>query len=139
MSLAAVLLVTLSCSSIRPVPVSAGDICTRCGRSIDDVRLAGEVIDTGDTALKFKTAGCMAQYLKSHPEAVKAVFVTDYKTGRMIPAGKAVFVRATIDEVRGERDYLAFATMADAQPVAARNQSSVVDWIAVRQLSGSAR
>jgi hypothetical protein len=64
-------LFALGCSSVQPLKIAAGDRCFRCGRTIEDVRLAGEVIDKRGHALKFRTAGCMAKYLAGQPADTK--------------------------------------------------------------------
>jgi hypothetical protein len=108
----------LACASIQPAAVTAGDICLRCGRPVSDARLAGEIIDAMRAPFPFRTAGCMAKYIKAHPDkALTAIFVTDQRTGRMLPASDAWFVPTTVatpDGKRSEKDYLAFRARSDA-------------------------
>jgi len=134
-ALATALMLTLAgCSTVQPVPIASGDECVRCRRTIVEVRLAGEIVTTGSTALKFRTVTCMAKYLNEHPDGVKAVFVTDYTTGRMLSAVNARFVRATIDKATKERDYLAFRSLDAAIEAGAGTGATPVDWFKIRQL-----
>jgi hypothetical protein len=121
-----------ACSSMPPVAVSAGDVCTRCRRPILDVRMATEIVDPAGRAFKFRTPGCLATYLREHPEEVARIYVTDYATGRMITASSATFVPALVGEgYERTRDYLAFKSEADAGQAAAREKTTPVEWKAV--------
>ncbi len=124
------------CSTITPVAVHQGDVCFRCRRTIEDTKLAAEVIDGGLHAFKFRTPGCLAQYLADHNEEVRAIFVTDYTTGKLVPAATASFVNVEIDQNTGERDYVAFATPAGAESLAATHRTSPISW---QQVVGRAR
>ena len=122
-------LTLVSCASVKPAPIAAGDTCYNCRRPIVDTRLAGELIDAGNLAVKFRSAGCMAKYLTDHKaEQPKGTFVTDFQTGRFIRVEAAVFVPAIIDERTMERDYQAFQDPKDAAAAAVKNKSTPVDW-----------
>lgn len=112
-------LVVSACASIQPSAVQAGDRCVRCRRPIGDLRLAAEMFDQLKAPYPFRTAGCLAKYVKAHPaEKLAAVFVTDYRTGKMLPADSAWFVPAAIPQVDGkkaENDYFAFRSRSDAE------------------------
>src|SRR5690242_9334786 len=116
-----VVAVVAGCASIAPVKIQAGDSCYRCHRVIQDTKLAAEMIDESDrimTSYPFRTAGCMAKYLKANPPAKSsAVFVTDYRTGHMIGADSAWFVPTTLTSADGkkvEADFIAFGSKDDA-------------------------
>ena len=119
----------LSCTSIRPVKVNAGDQCFRCRRTISDTRLAGERI-TGFVE-KFRAPGCMARYVVNNPEETGPIFVTDYTTGQMVDANVAFFVPVMLDDITGERDYRAYALRADAVTTASDLHTVTIDWNAV--------
>jgi len=126
--LALVALAVVSCSSVMPVRVDAGDVCYRCRRAIVESRLAGEVI-AGTFVEKFRAPGCMAKYLKAHPEEqTAAVFVTDYTTGKMIPPRDAVFLPVVLDRNTGERDYRAYKTRAAADAASLETHTTPVAW-----------
>jgi hypothetical protein len=129
-SLAAVAL-ALACGACAspPPPVHAGDVCFRCRRTISDVRLAAQTVDSQGRAFPFKTAGCLATYLREHPDVKDMPWVTDYRTGRVISAARASYVATMIGEGRDRaRDYLAFSADAEAQAVASRDGTAVLEW-----------
>ena len=121
-------LVAVSCSSVRPVAVHAGDQCFRCRRIIAETKLAGEIIDGKVLVTKFRTPACMARYLADHPADSAAVFVTDYATGKLIPPDTAIFVPFLANRDTGERDYRAYHERADADAAAIEVQSVPTDW-----------
>ena len=134
-ALAALLL--LSCSSLAPAPISAGDICFRCSRVITNVKFAGEVIDPGGFVFKFRTVGCPSKYLADHPTQPKAVFVTDLASGKLVRAEAATFVRTVIDENTNERDYAAFRLVSDAASFAREKSAEAIDWHSVVARAGA--
>ena len=127
--LAALTCGVLSCTSIRPVKVNAGEQCFRCRRTISDTRLAAERI-TGFVE-KFRAPGCMARYVVNNPEEKGPIFVTDYTTGQMVDANVAFFVPIVLDDITGERDYRAYALRADAVTAASDLHTVPIDWNAV--------
>jgi len=124
-------LTALACASIQPAKVVAGDRCLRCRRTIQDVRLAGEVVDSMNAPFPFRTAGCLAKYVKANSATqFNAIFVTDFKTGHMIAASDAWFVPteiATEDGKSSEADYYAFGSRGDAQAYTA-DTSKFLRW-----------
>lgn len=118
-----------SCSSYAPEPILAGDVCFRCHRVISDTRVAGEIIDGTGHAFKFKTPLCMAKFIAQQSPDTKAVFVTDYRSGRIIKATAATYVPAMIGEGRDRAmDYMAFQSEATAQEWAQREKTKTVAW-----------
>ena len=116
-----VVAVVAGCASIAPAKVQSGDTCYRCRRVIQDTRLAAEMMDRGDrvaTPYPFRTAGCLAKYLKANPASKSTtIFVTDYRTGHMLAADSAWFVPTTLSSGDGktsEADFIAFGSQADA-------------------------
>jgi hypothetical protein len=119
-------LVLLSCTSVGPAKINLGDQCFRCGRTINDSRLAGEQIAA--FVEKFRAPGCMAKYVVKNPGDTGPIFVTDYTTGKMVKPSEAFFVPTVLDRNTGERDYRAYASKADADAAAAEARSETVDW-----------
>jgi hypothetical protein len=117
----------LSCSTIAPIKINAGDQCFRCRRIITNTSLATEQIQGGLTS-KYRAPGCMAKYLVAHPDEGGTLFVTDYATGKMLPPEKAIFVPVVLDRNTGESDYQAFKTAADASAAALALGTTPVDW-----------
>lgn len=125
-------LVLVACSSMRPVPIAAGDICFRCRRVINDPQMAAEMVDAHGLAFKFRTVGCMAKFLKANPGNVGAVYVTDYGTKRMIKASGATFVPTVlVDGYQRTPDYIAYQSSDAAREPAVREKSAPTDWKSV--------
>ena len=122
--------VVAACASVRPAEIQGGERCLRCRQPISDLRVAGEIIDRMRAPFAFRTAGCLAKYVKATPaEQITAVFVTDFKSGRLIEADHAWFVPARLPGADGrglENDYLAFRSRADAE--AARSGQPLLRW-----------
>ena len=117
---AAVIAATLvACASVKPAPIQIGDRCLRCRVPVGDLRVAAEIIDNLRAPHPFRTAGCMAKYVKSNLGAsYTAIFVTDFNSGRMIEAHDAWFVPAQLAAPTGrgtQADYLAFRSRAEAE------------------------
>jgi len=113
--------VVAGCTSVAPVKLQSGDSCYRCHRVIQDTKLAAEIMDQGDriaTSYPFRTAGCMAKYLKQNPAGKSStIYVTDYRTGHMLQADSAWFVPLTLTSADGktvEHDFAAFGSPEDA-------------------------
>lgn len=128
LALAAAALLSVSCSSVKPVQVSAGDSCYRCRRVILETRLAGEMVDPNGLAYKFRAPGCMAKYVAEHPNEKGAMFVTDWTTGHMIDPERATFVPFIIEENSMERDYKAFLKKDEAEAFAKQQKATALDW-----------
>lgn len=129
-------LLTLSCSSVRPVAIQDGDQCFRCRRPIIEKTMAAELLD-GTLASKFRTAGCMAKYLADHPEETGITFVTDYPTGKLVRPDGVLFVPVVVNRDTGERDYRAYLQKAAAAAAAAELHSVPVDWKTVLEKARS--
>ena len=123
----------VGCSSVKPLPVIVGDRCFRCQRPIDDVKLAGEAIDEGGHAMKFRTPGCMAKYMADHQgDTYKGMFVSDYTSGKFIDVDRATFAKITVNAASLEKDYAAFSSASAATEMAKKEGSgSTLDWNAV--------
>ncbi len=123
-------LVAFGCTAVQPLAIRTGDRCFNCSRPIENVRLAGEIIDKEGHAMKFRTAGCMARYMAQHPEEqsdYRAIFVTDYANGRFIKASSATYVKMPLEPGSMDRDYVAFASASAAAANAKREGTGAVD------------
>ena len=128
-AVALVALLTAGCSSLPPQAIRAGDVCFRCRRVISDTRLAGEIIDSGGRAFKFRTPRCMATYLNNIKPDVGAIYVTDYQSGRIVKASAVTFVPTMlVDGLQREMDYVAFSSENEARKAAAREKTTPLDW-----------
>jgi hypothetical protein len=123
------LLVVLSCSSVTPVPIRPGDVCEGCRRTIDNVKIAAEIVPPpGRLPLKFRTVSCMARYIHEHGTSDGATLVTDFETGRLIQARSAIFVKSEIDENTKALDYYAFGDVKAAVAFGKKTGGSASDW-----------
>ncbi len=127
---------TVSCSSIQPATVHAGDVCFRCRRTISDTKLAGELLDGTRFVSKFRTPACLATYLTEHPTEAGTIFVTDYATGGMMRPDGAFFV-PFVNRDTGERDYRAYKVKSDADAAAVDAHSELLGWKAVLEKARS--
>jgi len=123
--------VTLSCSSVYPVKIAAGDQCYRCRRSINNELVAGEAIYGPQFVAKFRGPGCMAKYLVFHKDEKPALFVTDFATGKMMPPQNAFYVTEVVDRATGETDYRAYRDQTAAAAYAAEVHAQPITWDAV--------
>ena len=130
-------LLTLSCSSVRPVAINAGDQCFRCRRLIVERAMAAELMDGNRFASKFRAPGCMAKYLIDHPGETGTTFVTDYATGKWLRPEQALFVPILLNRDTGEWDYHAFLHQADADAAADESHAAPIDWNTVLQKARS--
>ena len=121
------------CSSVKPVAITAGEVCYRCQRVIEEPKMATELLDENGQARKFKTPACLATFLKDNPNEKAHIYVTDYVSGELFPVQTALFVRIKLAQgEKVERDFVAFKKLADAKAAAELNASNAVDWAAVR-------
>jgi hypothetical protein len=120
----------LSCTSVSPVRVQAGDQCFRCRRIISDTKVAGEIVN-GGLVTKYRGPGCLAKYLAAHADESGALLVTDYASGRMMPPDKLAFVKVVVDGNTGETDYRAYKVNAEADAAARELHTTPVSWNAV--------
>lgn len=124
------LLVVLTFVFVRPVvpaTIYEGDVCYKCRRVVDDARMAAETLDH-QLPTKYRSPGCMAAYLATHPGTETRMFVTDYVSGRLIAAERAFYVPVLVNDQTGERDFRAFHS-ADAAREAARTLGAdVLTW-----------
>ncbi len=124
--LGAIAVSVAACSSIAPVKIESGEVCYRCRRAIVDTRLAAETVD-GQVVWKFRSSGCVAKYLADHPKDTSVVFVTDYKSGKLVSPDRAQFV-PTLNRDNGEVDYIAFTDRSAADAEAFSRGTKAIAW-----------
>jgi len=132
------LLFVSACATTTPVTIRAGDICFHCRRTITDPALAAEVIAQSQHAFKFASVGCLTEYLREHStEEARAIFVTDYTRGKMLPADDAYYVKMVVEPRTGAVDYAAFRSRENAVVFAQEHESQIVEWEQVLSDQGS--
>ena len=110
-----------------PQTIGEGEICFRCHHVIASAKLAAEIMDR-NLPTKYRTAGCMAAYVASHPSRESRYFVTDFVSGGLIDAEHAYFVPAVIDDTTNELDYRAYYSHGMADIAAQVLGVTVVRW-----------
>src|SRR5262249_35932896 len=128
--------VVTGCATVAPVKLQSGDSCYRCHRGIQDTKLAAEIMDQGDriaTGYPFRTAGCMAKYLKVNPAEKRAsICGTDSRLGHRLEAKSACSEPLTLTSGDGktvEHDSAAFGSREDANNF--RQDAAVERWAQV--------
>jgi hypothetical protein len=114
----------------RPAPpqtIGEGEVCFKCHRVITNARLAAEMMDR-NLPTKYKTAGCMAAYVATHPGTGSRHYVTDFTSGGLIEAEHAWFVPVVIDDRTNEHDYRAYYSRGMASIAAQVLGVQVVRW-----------
>ncbi len=113
-----------------PVDVEAGDTCSRCRMTISERRYAAELIKADGTVLKFDDIGCLRRSALE-PRAdwrPVAMFVTDYETGRWIPARRAHYAQAPAIQSPMASGIIALESEATAARYARRYGVSVLSF-----------
>ena len=76
------------------VPIATGTPCAFCRMTIADVHLAGEVVAPGEEPRQYDDIGCLLNDLRQRPApAGGRAFVSDYRSGVLVPADTAVYTR----------------------------------------------
>jgi copper chaperone NosL len=115
----------VACGTSVPEPAvldTRNDVCGTCRMTVSMQKFAAQVVAPGELPVFFDDIGCLARYLKEHPDLPRgaASFVADHRTGAWAPAASAVFTRAPGVETPMGSHLLAHATVAsrDADPAA---------------------
>lgn len=97
--LVVVLIVAVTgCSGGPPSPAGLDtrqDRCAQCRMAVLDVRVAAQIVASGQDPLFFDDIGCMIDYLSRHlrqPPGAMA-YVADHQTGEWVPAATALYTR----------------------------------------------
>ena len=79
---------------IRPVEISAGDMCTNCRMVISERPYAVQFIDRDGEPYKFDDIHCMNDFIKNKQlkDRIAAYFVIDFDSRQWIDAKDAYFV-----------------------------------------------
>ena len=111
-----------------PPPIQAGTPCAFCRMTISDGHFAAEVVAPGEEPRQYDDIGCLAGDLQKRPLPSRSrVFVADYATGALIPAGDAVYTRVESIETPMMSHIVAHATAA------ARDADSRIPRSGIRQ------
>jgi len=125
----AVLATAAACAQGPPPPApleAKSESCRSCRMPVSDPTLAAQIVAPGEEAKFFDDLGCLRDFLRQNPPSPGSVaYVTDHRTREWLPAGSAVYTRASIETPMGSH-WVAHADAAsrDADP-AARGGASV--------------
>ena len=126
--LAISLVVSMSCTR-GPRPLVAGeDSCDYCRMTITDPRYGGQVVTSRGRVLSFDAVECLASYVaEGEPSAIRSIHVADYRSGRMVQAGEAVFVRGKLQSSMGQ-GYVAFRASESLAAIRSEFGGDVLRW-----------
>lgn len=128
-SLLVLAVLVVGCASVKPIPISAGDVCFHCRRTITDPSLAAEIISNEGHAFKFSSVVCVTEYLRDHPnEGVRAVFVADHARNRLMEAEGAYYVPFKTPPPYTGTEFAAFRDLEKAKEFASLNHAAPTDW-----------
>lgn len=112
------LLAGVTACAAGPEPIRWGiDTCDQCRMTLVDRRFGAELL--GRRPYKFDGVDELARFLAAHPQQ-GAMFVTDGKTGSLIPASQAVYLSASGIKSPMGGHVMSFASRADAERYALR-------------------
>ncbi|MBI1766496.1 MAG: nitrous oxide reductase accessory protein NosL [Acidobacteria bacterium] len=133
---AAALWLLAACQShkLEPAALSPEDMCTDCKMAISEKQFAAQYLTKDGEAVKFDDLGCLARYLKSHPQQraeSAAFFVMDYETKQWLNAESAFYVNSDKFQTPMRGGFAAFSTRQRAEAAAAAKQGRLFTWQAV--------
>lgn len=135
LSIVVLALTLAACAKPSPVAVREGEGCWRCRRPIEQVRLAGEFVADNGLASKFRTIHCMSTWIGQQAAAPRGSFyVTDYSSGKWVPADQATYVRVVVNRNTMEQDFIAFELEGAAAKTAYQEKAVIQRWDDVLQL-----
>lgn len=114
-------------TSVKPVDISANDVCFYCKSPIIDVAYAGEFVTKTGFVRKFDDIGCLAANArKVGKKNILAFYVMDVRSKTWFPADQMQFVRS--DKIGTPRNggIVAFQDAAQAQQIASRFQGELI-------------
>jgi copper chaperone NosL len=125
-------IVSLSCGSGRPVPVTLdtrNDACAECRMAVSSARFASQIVAPGEEPRFFDDLGCLAAYLREHPVLPDGAvaYVADHRTSQWLPAADAVFTKVPALETPMGSHVVAHASPASRDADEAARGGAPVD------------
>lgn len=114
-----------------PRPLVAGtDACEFCRMTVSDVRFGAELVSRTGRVHTFDAVECLASF---HLDAearddVRGVFVSDFESGRLLPADSALFLRGGSLRSPMGRSLAAFAPDIGGAAIVQRYGGTVIRW-----------
>jgi nitrous oxide reductase accessory protein NosL len=114
--------------AIGPVALGPEDMCSYCKMAISEKQYAAELIDSEGQAFKFDDIGCMANFIKSKKNTVKAVayFVMDFNERQWTKAENAFYVRSSELSTPMNGGIVAFKSESKAQEAIAKYHGTLL-------------
>lgn len=119
-----------------PRPLMAGtDACEFCRMTVSDVRFGAELVSRTGRVHTFDAVECLASfYLDAEArDDVRGVFVSDFESGRLLPADSALFLRGGSLRSPMGRSLAAFAPDIGGAAIVRRYGGTVIRWADVLQ------
>ncbi len=116
---------------LEPAALSPEDMCTDCKMAISEKQFAAQYLTKDGDAVKFDDLGCLAHYLKSHPQQradIAAFFVMDYGAKQWLKAESAFYVHADKFHTPMQGGFAAFNSRQQAEAAAAAKQGRLLNW-----------
>jgi len=114
---------------VKPVDISANDVCFYCKSPITEVAFAGEFVTKSGFVRKFDDIGCLlADAKKVGKKNIQAFYFIDMVSKKWFPAEEVHFLRS--DKIRTPRNggIIAFQDASKAQQIASRYQAELVQF-----------
>jgi hypothetical protein len=113
---------------LKPVDITADDLCAFCRGMIAEKQYAAEFITKDGFVRKFDDIACMAQHAKGKvkKENVEAYFIMDFPSQQWVPAQEAKFVKSDKITTPKNSGILAFKDPAKAQALATQFQAQLL-------------
>jgi copper chaperone NosL len=119
-----------------PRPLVAGvDACDFCRMTVSDIRFGGEIQSRTGRLHAFDAVECLASFHldAADRDEVKAAWVSDFETGRLVPVDSAVFLQDSQLKSPMGRNLVAFAP-EHALRLTSSYDGRVITWEDVRAL-----
>lgn len=103
------------------------DMCDQCRMILSDKRFGAELV--AKRVYKFDGIDELARFQAAHPETGGTAYVTDGESGKLIPAGQAVFVQSPDLKSPMGGNIISFAKREEAEQFIAKHRLPEVRWL----------
>ena len=130
LALLALLLPGCSKEPVKPVDLTADDLCSYCKGVIAEKQYAAEFISKDGFVRKFDDITCMVQHAKGKvkPQNIEVYYIVDFPTQKWVPASEAKFVKSDKFKTPKDGGILAFQDPAKAQALASQYQAQLLSF-----------
>ncbi len=130
LTLSALLLLGCQKEPVKPVDLTADDLCSFCRGVIAEKQYAAEFITKDGFVRKFDDISCMIQHArgKVKPQNIEAYYIVDFPTQKWVPAQEAKFVKSDKFKTPKDGGILAFQDPTKAQALATQYQAQLLSF-----------